>query len=305
MNDTDDMNVLKDANMNDRSYSDLTFEIYRSTSSINLETDYKYNTTSDQDCAIGVNINKNNFVVNGNGHTIDCDNKARAFNITGKNVEINNLIIKNGLYQEGSAISSTENLKLNNVTFINCNGNGKDDFNVGAVVTTESELTVNNCKFINTSEHDGASISAYFSDVKVVNSTFISSSDKIIKGQIFLSGSNATVEGSSFLNTTSRYATAIFARNEESVTISNTKFKNLHANKTAGAIATTLIDRISITDSEFDNVTSANNGGAIFIDSNRNKKKTIISKITHTVFNNCYSGFGGAILQLGGNLNYH
>ena len=80
-----------------------------------------------------VNINKNNFVVNGNGHTIDCDNKARAFNITGKNVEINNIIIKNGLYQEGSAISSTENLKLNNVTFINCNGNGKEDYNAGAV----------------------------------------------------------------------------------------------------------------------------------------------------------------------------
>jgi len=52
LNDTDDMDVLKDASMNNRPYSDLTIEIFRAGSSINLESDYKYNSTYDQDCAI-------------------------------------------------------------------------------------------------------------------------------------------------------------------------------------------------------------------------------------------------------------
>lgn len=65
----------------------------------------------------------------------------------------------------------------------------------------------------------------------------MSNSDKIIKGQIYMYKADLTILNSIFLNTTSRYATAIFSENECELEINNTKFRNLFANKTAGAIA--------------------------------------------------------------------
>ena len=301
LNDTDDTNVLKDENMNANSFSDLNRGINDAESNIDLGNDYKYNNTKDQDHVKGINIIKDNFVINGNNHVIDCDNKARAFNIIGNNVEIKNLIIKNAFYEQGSAISTVSALTLNNVTFINCSGNGTESTNLGAIQAQE-KLIVNNCRFFNTSGYEGASITAYSTDVTITNSTFISSSDKIFKGHIYAYESNIIIENSDFLNTTSKYATAIFCEGAGKLDISNSRFKNLHANKTAGAIATKLIDSLGINNCEFDNISSENNGGAIFIDSNGNKQKEISVVLATTRFNDCYSSFGGALLQLGGNL---
>ena len=79
-----------------------------------------------------------------------------------------------------------------------------------------------------------------------------------------------------FLNTTSKYAAAIFANDKVKLDISNSRFKNLHANKTAGAIAAKQITSLSISDSEFDNDTSENNGGAIFVDADGDLNKKIL-----------------------------
>ncbi len=95
---------------------------------------------------------------------------------------------------------------------------------MGAIVSSKATLNVNNCKFIDTCGDDGASITASMSVVTVDNSTFISSSNKIIKGQIYSSNSNLNVLNSNFLNTTSKYATAIFATDKGSISISNSKF---------------------------------------------------------------------------------
>ena len=301
LNDTDNTNVLKDKNTNDNSFSDLSQRIQDAESKIDLDNDYKYNSTKDMEHVKGINIIKNNFVINGNNHVIDCDNQARAFSITGNNVEIKNLIIKNAFYEQGSAISTVSTLTLNNVTFINCSGNGTEPNNLGAI-QTQGKLTVNNCRFFDNSGYEGASISAYETNVTITNSTFTSGSHKIFKGHIYAYESNLIIENSDFLNTTSKYATAIFCEGAGKLDISNSRFKNLHANKTAGAIATKLIDSLGIIDCEFDNISSENNGGAIFIDSNGNKQKDISVVLTTNRFDNCYSSFGGAILQLGGHL---
>ena len=142
------------------------------------------------------------------------------------------------------------------------------------------------------------------SEVNIVNSTFISSSPNIIQGQIYLEGSKLTVDRSNFLNSTSRYASAIFSNNDGNIEITNSRFKNLHANKTAGAIGVKKIQDPMISNCTFDNISSANNGGAIFADINGNELSFSGSvMIKDTLFNNCHSNFGGSLLQLGGLLN--
>ena len=298
--------VLKENDVKNNTFLDLWADIGISESKIDFDTDYKFNRTTDEHYTGGIEINKFSYEINGNNHVIDCNNQARAFNFTGAGtLTINNLIIKNGFNPSGSAIASTSDLTLNNVTFINCIGDGTE-FNKGAVYAVEATLRFNNCNFIDNSGNDGASITAESSKLYIDNCTFISSSNKTIKGQIYIISTTAAITNSNFLNTTSRYSTAIFAETNSPVSISKSKFKNLQANRTAGAIAIKESSRLTISNCEFDNVSSANNGGAIFADINGDEEKLYkngIVTINNTKFNNCYSGFGGAILQLGGNLN--
>ncbi len=86
------------------------------------------------------------------------------------------------------------------------------------------------------------------------------------------------------------------------VSISKSRFKNLVANKTAWAVAVNGISVLELSDCEFDNVSSANNGGAIFVDCNANGNVLVSSLVNNTNFTNCSSDFGGAILQLNGHL---
>ena len=295
LNDTDNTagDVLTEMDSEDESFMYFQTEMEIQDSTFDLKYNYKFDNESDLTYAGGINVTKDNFIINGNNHVIDCDNQARALTITGKNVVINNLTIKNGYYNFGSAINSKSKLTLNNVTIINCTCTPNSNY--GAVYINNNTLIANNCKFIDNAGNQGASITAYYSTVKLTNSTFISNSDAILKGHIYLYMTNATIDNCDFLNTTSKYAAAIFANDKVKLDISNSRFKNLHANKTAGAIAAKQITSLSISDSEFDNDTSENNGGAIFVDADGdlNKKNPMNTTITTTTFNNCYSGFGG------------
>jgi hypothetical protein len=100
----------------DDSFTNLTDEI-NSKDVVDLTHDYKFN--NETDAKSGIVIGKDNFVLNGNGHTIDGNNQSRIFNITSNNVTLSNLILTGGNADKGGAIYSTGSLTLNNVTFIN------------------------------------------------------------------------------------------------------------------------------------------------------------------------------------------
>ena len=101
----------------DDSFTNLTDEIARN-DVVDLTHDYKFNNETDD--SNGIVINKDNFVLNGNGRTIDGNNQSRLFAISGKNITLNDLILINGYNKNCAGMRVVEStLTLNNVTFIN------------------------------------------------------------------------------------------------------------------------------------------------------------------------------------------
>ena len=133
------------------------------------------------------------------------------------------------------------------------------------------------------------------------NNSLMKSSNDLTWGFIKTEGlSYICVYNSVFANTTSKYSTAIMGSGR--VKIINTTFVNLHANLTAGAIGLKKIDRAYILNCTFDNVSSQKNGGAIYADVYSSDNSSSI-EIKDSNFADCYSQFGGVILQLEGHLD--
>lgn len=285
------------SNSSEKSYDDLFKIIDESDDSITLESDYKYKET---DRIKFISFEKINYVIDGNNHAIDADGKTLMFKVAGGNLTLKNLVFKN---TKDSAIQLESGL-LNtvNVTFINANS---QDFG-GAVYASNGYYYSTNDKFIDNSAKDGGSaIFGKNSGIYINNGTF-TSKNPVQWGLIYGSKCDIDVSDSIFANTTSKYATAIY--NTFSTTIKKSKFVNLTATATAGAIAVKNQDKTAavgliIYDSEFTNITAARNGGAIFADTQAEENNNGFVRILKTKFDSNNAEFGAAVLQLGGNFS--
>lgn len=105
-----------------------------------------------EDISLNKTINvKKDLTIDGNGHTIDANNKSRIFNIEeGKTVILKNIIFKNAKASKarfgwdkgyGGAIRNSGRLELYNCEFIGNNAENGNDISNG------SELKIVNCKF--------------------------------------------------------------------------------------------------------------------------------------------------------------
>ena len=83
LNDTD---VSQDNGTNEKSFTELRSKINSANSNFSLKSDYAFNTESDNKHSSGILINKDDFIIDGNNHTIDCKNQSRVFYITGNMV---------------------------------------------------------------------------------------------------------------------------------------------------------------------------------------------------------------------------
>ena len=294
---TDTQDVI--SNSSEKSYDDLFKIIDESDDSITLESDYKYKET---DRIKFISFEKINYVIDGNNHAIDADGKTLMFKVAGGNLTLKNLVFKN---TKDSAIQLESGL-LNtvNVTFINANS---QDFG-GAVYASNGYYYSTNDKFIDNSAKDGGSaIFGKNSGIYINNGTF-TSKNPVQWGLIYGSKCDIGVSDSIFANTTSKYATAIY--NTFSTTIKKSKFVNLTATATAGAIAVKNQDKsaavgLIIYDSEFTNITAARNGGAIFADTQAEENNNGFVRILRSKFDSNNAEFGAAVLQLGGNFSAH
>ena len=277
------------------SFSNLTDEIKNTGMSLDLNKDYAFNNGTDN--KNGIAIAKDNFVLNGNGRTIDAKNQSRIFNITANNVTINDLILINGNAEKGGAIYAAKSLTLNNVTFIN-NYASK---NGGAVALYEDAIiNCNDSKFIdNYAGESGSSIAVATGKLNLYNA-YITSKIYAKAGQIMGTIAQMYLENITFANTTATYAPAIYLVGSK-IRIIDSKFINLKANLTAGAMSLREGGELYIKNCEFKNTTSSRNAGAIYADItgyvafNEGNVTIIDSK-----FKDVSSEFGGAYVQLGG-----
>ncbi len=290
--DIDDSGMLSDAEV--KSYSDLTYEISQSENVLDLTDDYEF-MEGDEPYVDVTQDDGHSMTINGNGHVIDGKNGAGAFRFTNGSVYIRNLTFTN--CADSPLMFRNCELITENVTFEN-NSNNQS---AGAVFAFHSDYYSFNDRFIDNYAPDGSAILSVYSKVSVDDSLFINEEPirwSLIKG----SDSIFTVANCVFANLTSRYATAVYNDGGKNY-IKNTRFVNLYADATGGALAFKGCEYTNIENCEFINVTASKNGGAVYADVNSvGYFPDGFTFINRTLFEDCKSEFGGAVLQLGGNL---
>ncbi|MBQ2653641.1 MAG: hypothetical protein IJF83_08795 [Methanobrevibacter sp.] len=274
-------------------FTDFQSNLNQTEDSLEVNDDYKFNNESDSKS--GILIAKNNFIINGNNHILDGNNQSRIFNITGENITILNLVLVNGNAKNGGAIYVTGKITLNNVTFINNNATGYG----GAICANNAVINCNNSRFIDNICNGGSAIYAENrTEIKAYN-TYMTSKITNKYAHIVARKSNIILDNLSFVNTIAKYCPAVYA-DESNSTIVNSRFENLTANISAGAIAIKGKGNTYIKNCEFINTSSTKNAGAI----NADVYGDVVSNVTisDTLFKDTSSSFGGAYIQLGGQL---
>ncbi|WP_407416255.1 C1 family peptidase [Methanobrevibacter sp.] len=274
----------------DGNFTSLQTEINDAGNTIEITQDYIYDNSTDYQLNEGIIVNKTGFTINGNGHTIDAKGQARIFNVIG-DININNLTLINGFSKDaGGAIFTNDRINFNNVTFEN--NSAKD----GGAVKIEL-IEAENCVFNNNHAEKGGAISFSFQSF-IANSVF-KNSFNLTYSLIYGNGDNSGIGiiNCTFLNSTSKYATALYAKKNTAVI--NSTFVNLHSTESAGAIFLYDVIYSRIINSTFINVTAVKNAGSIFIDSFDDMRIESNTLISNTTFINSSANFGGALLYLG------
>ena len=248
-------------------FTALQNEIDTSSDNIEITQDYVYDDTSDHSLNNGILINRSDFTINGNGHTIDGANQARIFNIIGNNITLLNLKLINGNSGDGAAVLTNCPLTIDNVSFIN------NSATKGALNTNGQELTVTNSYFDNNTAEFGGSIYSFYSE-------------------------NINIANSTFINSKSTYAPAIYLEVVKNGNIQDCIFENLSAEESAGAIGVRIIYSIKINNCTFTNTSSRKNGGALYIDGMIYDNQIPNIKINKSRFFNSTGDYGGAIAIL-------
>ncbi|WP_461461322.1 C1 family peptidase [Methanobrevibacter sp.] len=285
------------SNEGEGSFTDLGGEIDAAGDSLDLSRDYKFN--NDTDNNTGIVISKDNFVLDGKGHTIDGNNLSRIFNITGNNIKLTNLIIKGGNFEKAGGIYASGNLILNNISFIN-NYAKKEGGAIG-LYGNNSSLICDYCQFIDNYANEASSIKVDNGTLNISNSNISSVMFNKYAQIICFMGSTVYGENLIFTNCSSSYAPAFYFRGCKS-SIINSKFINLRGNISSGAIAHIAGGYLHIKSCEFKNISSSKNGGAIYADIAAGGLLDGSVTILDTIFNETSSGFGGALVQLSGDL---
>ena len=279
----------------DNSFTNLTDEIENAGTTLDLTKDYTFNNETDN--KKGIVIGKDNFVLNGNGRTIDGKNQSRIFNITANNVTLSNLILTGGNAEKGGAVYVTGSLTLNNVTFIN----NYAKIEGGAIgLYGNVILTCNNSDFIDNYAEAGSAIFVKKGVLNLYNADLSSKIFNMYSQIAVLTNSIVYIENATFSNSNSSYAPALYLRDSKTSVI-NSKFINLRGNITSGAIGVRMGGDLYVKNCEFINTSSSKNAGAIFADVLYDSNLGAVT-IIDTVFRDTSSEFGGAFLQLSGNL---
>lgn len=269
---------------------------------IKLDKDYVY--TEGIDNIIGVTISdKNDIVIDGNGHTINGMGKSRLFYILdSENIVLKNLRIVNGFTEDGvdgaGAYVLAYNTKFVNCTFINNTARGYGEG--GALHISAHYVSVEDSKFINNTHIDTSGGAIYWRGEygTITNTLFEGNTAFLRAGAVYLyDGGN--IINSTFIHNTANEAGATY--NYGTATIDGCNFINNIALTTsiqdyhgAGAVYAT---NTTITNSLFVNNTAIAGAAVVIASSTTNIDKSIFINNTATSSNGIIFGLveGGKV----------
>ena len=256
------------------SFADLDKEIKSSGMVLDLTKDYTFNNETDDE--IGINISRDNFVLNGEGHTLDGNLQSRIFVITGNNITISNINFINGNRSDksGGAIYVSGSLTLNNVTFHNNYAQS------GGAIFLNGNITINDALFSDNQAEEGGAVC--IRGDTIINNAIFNSNIGITGGALYVV-SETTISNSTFNKNRAKSGGAVSIHMDTN--ISNSNFSANQAEEYGGAI---LIKSETIINNSVFDKNKAPRGGAIQTED--------ITKISNTTFSNNRGEFAaGAI----------
>ena len=261
-------------------------------STITLENNYVYDDGFDSE---GIAISKN-LTIQGNGYSIDALKKSRIFKITGSNIVLTNLTIKNGFAVNGGVfVSGDSSGYVFDCSFVN---NGAS-YRGGAIYFN----TVSNGdkffgSFVNNSARQGGAI-VFNSDLNngVFNASFYNNVANQDGGAVFVSGGcSYNIFDGYFVNNVAKESGGAFYLPFLSGSVTRTKFVGVFVNNSANGVGGAIYIPGS-TYNEFSGTfigNSADSGGAICI-----YTLSSSNSIGGIFINNCANDIGGAVYICG------
>ena len=194
-------------------FSALNEEIANSTTgTIQLTKNYTYNPEKDSNYTDGIVIDKPNFIIDGQGHTINGAGLARIFNITANTVTLKNINFINGNATDngGTIYWYGANGTINNCNFTN----NLAKLRGGAVFWCGVNGTINDSNFINNTatKFSGGAIQwdSNSANGTINNCNFTNNQGSQRGGAVYLNGVNGRINNSNFVNNTSINGGALF-----------------------------------------------------------------------------------------------
>ena len=137
-----------------------------------LESDIVLGEDEKLDYTDGIELDVDDLIIDGNGHTIYARGKTRIFKCTGENVTLKNITLKNGFsFENGGAIAIEEDGDLTIVESTFTENKSNEDG--GAIFNEEGILIVKNSMFsFNTAEDFGGAINNW-GELEVIESSFM------------------------------------------------------------------------------------------------------------------------------------
>lgn len=170
-------------NENPGDFSTLSDEISCSleTKSLILTKDYTFDPQRDKIYSNGINITVDNLIIDGQGHTIDADKKARALNIQSTNVTLKNIRIINGNATSygGAIFWEGPNGTVTNCIFKDCSSP-----NSGGAILFKNHATISDSHFIGNSAFFGGGINLD-KECEITNCLFEDNFAKYLGGSIY------------------------------------------------------------------------------------------------------------------------
>lgn len=170
----------------------------------------------------GIEINKDNLIIDGNNHAIDGCMKAPLLIINASDITLKNILFKNSYCEySGAAIDNRNNLIIENCQFVD---NSSDEFGGAIYNASNSKLVIKKSIFKkNRADFGGAIFIDSDSILNLTDSIFESNSSEFEGGAIY-NKSKLLISGSSFDKNASFKGGAIY--NEDILNIKECDFKN-------------------------------------------------------------------------------